>query len=178
MGKGLSLTSSPGNLDRPSAPGRCMSTSGSPPWATDCWDRLVVKGPDNSSWQRLQAPTSAVRIAAYIPMPSRSPHPHCYATQCGVGIEGCVWEVNLWLRFPRDVWAMSGHASPPPCCSRKAALWTLVLENGDVVWTKYKNYSRECCRMRKKQRRSRKERKRRHHVRGGSDRSLASASVS
>ena len=31
---------------------------------TDCWDRLVVKGPDNSSWQRLQVPTSAARIAA------------------------------------------------------------------------------------------------------------------
>jgi hypothetical protein len=104
------------------------------------WGRLVVNGPDNSSRQRLHAPTSSARIAACIPMPSRSPHPHCYASQCGVGIGGCVWEVNLWLRCPRDVWAMSGHASPPPCCSRKAVLWTLVLEGGDVVRAKYKNY--------------------------------------
>ena len=131
----LAPTSSPGILERPSAPGRCMSASGSPPWATDYWDRVVVKGLYNSSWQRLQAPTSAARIAAYIPMPSMSPHPHCYATQCGAGIEGCVWEVNLWLRFPRDVWAMSGHASSPPCCSRKAALWTLATGANYGVWS-------------------------------------------
>ena len=165
-------------------------------------------------------------------VPRRESHPHCYASQCGVGIGGCVWEVNLWLRCPRDVWAMSGHASPPPCCSRKAVLWTLVLESGDVVWTKYKNYRAPACTHQsstiststttststegttgggtgaqslrgygrvscgrsseiahsprhrcqsprtREMRRSRKERRRRHHVRGGSDRSLASASVS
>jgi hypothetical protein len=40
------------------------------------WGRLVVNGPDNSPRQQLHAPTSSARIAACIPMPNRSHHPH------------------------------------------------------------------------------------------------------
>jgi hypothetical protein len=55
VGKGLSPTSSPGILERPSAPGRCMSTRGSPPCVTD-W-----LGPARRQWPRQLVPATTPR---------------------------------------------------------------------------------------------------------------------
>ena len=51
--------------------------------------------------------------------------------------EGCKC---LFCRHP-------GSATPN---DKEEARWTLITEDGDVVWTKYKNYCREAARAKKR----------------------------